>query len=367
MGSDVQWERATSLTILLFLGVLCVLCVVWWFWPEVGLRARFVHGRELARRAMREDALKHMYKRESREELATMESLAGVLQVSTSEVASVLEELEALGLIVREADVYHLTQEGCEAALFVIRAHRLWERFLAERTGHGELDWHRQAEWVEHQISPESVEALDRHLGRPTYDPHGDPIPSQEGEYVPLGGSRLTQARLHVPLRIVHIEDEPEVIYAQLLAQGLHPGMVVRLTERSAERLRFWGGGDEHVLAPLVAANIQVEEQEAEEAGTHPEALRLSSLGIGEKARILELSPRIRGLERRRLMDLGFLPGTALEVELESPQGDPKAYRVREALIALRAEQAKQIYVEHLTKEEGGDGGGQAEASGVQV
>ncbi|RME45954.1 MAG: ferrous iron transport protein A [Caldilineae bacterium] len=58
-----------------------------------------------------------------------------------------------------------------------------------------------------------------------------------------------------------------------------------------------------------------------------------------------------RGAERRRLMDLGILPGTLIRAEMVSPSGDPTAYRIRGALIALRKEQADRIYITRATEE----------------
>ncbi|HXG24074.1 MAG TPA: FeoA family protein [Chthonomonadales bacterium] len=52
------------------------------------------------------------------------------------------------------------------------------------------------------------------------------------------------------------------------------------------------------------------------------------------------------GAERRRMLDLGILPGTRIEVVMGSPLGDPVAYRVRGSIIALRREQAKQIHIQ---------------------
>jgi Fe2+ transport system protein FeoA len=77
----------------------------------------------------------------------------------------------------------------------------------------------------------------------------------------------------------------------------------------------------------------------------------LNQLGVGQQARVLQLMPRLRGAERRRLMDLGMLPGTTVEADLSSPLGDPVAYRVRDALIALRSEQARNIKIEPITDE----------------
>lgn len=70
----------------------------------------------------------------------------------------------------------------------------------------------------------------------------------------------------------------------------------------------------------------------------------LDQLRNGQTAVVVRLNAD--GSNRRRLMDLGILPGTRLQAELKSPLGDPVAYRVRDALIALRREQAKQIEIE---------------------
>jgi DtxR family Mn-dependent transcriptional regulator len=71
----------------------------------------------------------------------------------------------------------------------------------------------------------------------------------------------------------------------------------------------------------------------------------LSTLKLGEQATVTGISPACRGLERRRFMDLGILPGTQIEVDLSSPSGDPMAYRIRGALVALRYEQANMINI----------------------
>lgn len=72
--------------------------------------------------------------------------------------------------------------------------------------------------------------------------------------------------------------------------------------------------------------------------------LTLDQLQPGEAAAVMRL--HATGMNRRRLMDLGILPGTRLVAELKSPMGDPVAYRVRDTLIALRREQSHQIEIE---------------------
>jgi len=100
------------------------------------------------------------------------------------------------------------------------------------------------------------------------------------------------------------------------------------------------------VLAPVVASNVSVMPIVApvpEEAFE-----RLSSLDLGQEARVTGLSALCRGVERRRLLDLGVVPGTVVSAELRSPGGDPTAYRIRGAMIALRRVQADLVHVQRL-------------------
>ncbi len=316
------------------------------FWPNSGPYWRWQRAREMTERVLIEDALKHIHNCEADGQSPSLKSLAGALNVSANQAAEVLADLTAHRLVKRHDGELHLTSAGREYALRIIRAHRIYERYLAEKTGFEEAEWHTRAHQLEHRLTPAEVEELAQQLGNPTHDPHGDPIPMADGTVVyPAGRTTLTQLSPDTPARIVHIEDEPEAIYAQLVAEGLHVGQEVRFLEASPQRVRFWAGDDEHILAPILAANIAVvpitEAAEVEKTPGEP----LTRLKPGQTARIAGLSPRLRGVERRRLMDLGFLPGTTIEVEMESAGGDPVAYRVRGALIALRKSQARWISV----------------------
>lgn len=291
-----------------------------------------------------EDALKHLYNCHLEGRRPTLESMAGVLQLPADEISRLVTKMMARRLVSVVDGEFRLTPEGQEYALQVIRAHRLWERYLADETGVAETEWHTQAEQQEHQLSPAEVETLAAHLGHPTHDPHGDPIPTAQGDFVPHGGHPLTALEPGQMGRIVHLEDEPPLVYAQLVAEELYPTMEVQLKTKSANRLCFLADGQEHILAPLIARNISVVPLVgAEPSRTAPE--RLSDLKIGEAAKVVRLSPACRGAERQRFMDLGILPGTLIKAEMVSPSGDPTAYLIRQALIGLRREQAHLIEV----------------------
>jgi DtxR family Mn-dependent transcriptional regulator len=148
---------------------------------------------------------------------------------------------------------------------------------------------------------------------------------------------------------VVHVEDEPEAVYAQLLASGIYPGMRVRVLERTPQRIRFESDTDEHVLAPVIAANVTAVElpDSADELTAHT---RLSSIAEGEQARVVGIADACRRAERRRLLDLGVVPGTVITSELSTAGGDPVAYRIRGALIALRRDQSEMIHVEAVER-----------------
>ena len=337
---------ALSITALLLLALALIL------WPKVGLLARWQRSRRLDERALIEDALKHLYKSQLYDRRPTIQSLAGAIGISADHAARLLDRLAELELVELTANDYSLTSEGETYALNVIRAHRLWERYLADNTGYDETEWHEMADLREHTLSPDELASLSAGLGNPSFDPHGDPIPTAGGDYVGHGGQPLTIMPVGQVLQIVHIEDEPDTIYAQLMAEGLHPGMQLQMLEASPTRIRFWAHGREHILAPVTAANVSVRQVSAREPVDVSAAEYLAGLEVGESARVLHLSSRLRGMERRRLLDLGVIPGTIVTAEFASPSGDPVAYRVRGALIALRTDQTCLINIERVHQNE---------------
>lgn len=327
-------------------GVLMVVILL--FWPGWGLLPRWWQLRRVSARVLQEDAIKHIQKMVLGGRTATLQSMAGSLEVDRDRAYEVLEELERSGLVTRKGEILTLTPDGSRMALNIIRAHRIWEQYLAERTGYHEAEWHAQADHYEHTLTPSEVDELAGKLGHPPLDPHGDPIPTREGDLSPYRGELLVDLAANQTGRISHVGDEPEMVAAQIRAEGLTPGMLVRVIESDAQRVRFWADDEEHVLAPIVAAHISVLPLAGENGEGEVGGLPLSELSIGKRGKVVGLSPRCRGPERRRMMDLGILSGTVIEPELVSSGGDPTAYRVRGALIALRDEQAQWIRVEEL-------------------
>ena len=327
----------------LIVVTLVLALIVGLFWPSIGLAWRWRRGLAASDRVEVEDALKHLWDGEYRQRPATLESLAGSLGLSGRAAAELVDRLGRLGLLHHDDSALHLTSDGRREALRVIRIHRLWERYLADETGLDAREWHAHAERREHGTSDQQADALAATLGYPRFDPHGDPIPMPSGEVPPHQGMPLTQLLADQAAEIVHIEDEPEAVFAQIAAAGLVPGMRVRVLDRSPQRIRIEAEADEVVLAPVVAANVTVLLIEAPSSVTTTS--RMSALALGESAEVVALAASCRGAQRRRLLDLGLVPGTRVTSELRGPSGDPTAYRIRGALIALRRDQASHIFV----------------------
>ncbi|MDP7386492.1 MAG: iron dependent repressor, metal binding and dimerization domain protein, partial [Nitrospinota bacterium] len=311
-----------------------------------GLFWRGLLAARASSRVLIEDALKHIYDCEYRRISCTIHSVSGALGISANRAAGLLARLRELELVSLLAGGYRLTPEGRSYSLRIIRIHRLWERYLSDQTSLAAAEWHNEAEQREHKISPAEAEALAARMGHPSFDPHGDPIPSARGDIPPPKGRPLTELSVGEVAEIVHLEDEPDAVHAQLVAENLHPGMRVRVVEISPRRVRFEAGAEEHVLGPVVDENLSVVLVPGEEGLGDPSE-RLSSLQTGEKAEVTGISSICRGPERRRMLDLGLLPGTIVKAEFTSPSGDPTAYRIRGSAIALRKEQADLIHI-HL-------------------
>ncbi len=321
------------------------------FWPGKGIYATYKNAKRNTSRVLIEDALKHLYDYEERNVRCTLRSVAGHLSISGDDATQLISKLQAMGLIESQQEGIKLTPNGRSYALRVIRVHRLWERYLADETSVSEAEWHRNAEEKEHSISIEEAETLAAQLGNPVYDPHGDPIPTKEGEIPKRKGVPLTSLKNGEFGRITHIEDEPHAIYTQLIAERLHPGIQVRIIDSTKNRIKFEANGEECVLAPLFAENVNVIPLKQQEE-IASDFKSLSSLKKGEKATVVGISKACRGPQRRRLMDLGVVPGTVVTAELESIGHDPVAYNIKGATIAIRRKNADQIYIKEFTQEE---------------
>ena len=131
-----------------------------------------------------QDYLKEIYKLGTESERVSTSSLARRQQVSPASASAMVKKLAALGLL--EHEKYRgaeLTSAGERVAIEVIRHHRLLELYLAETLGIAVDDVHQEADRLEHALSEELEARIDKALGFPTHDPHGEAIPNAKLEW----------------------------------------------------------------------------------------------------------------------------------------------------------------------------------------
>lgn len=310
---------------------------------------RFPKSQAESSRVRIEDALKHLLDSDESGRGATVESLAGAMGKPRQLAAEVLGQLRGRGLAEASGDGHRLTEDGRVYALQVVRSHRLYETWLARETGTPADSWHREAHKAEHLLNPEEVDALADRLNHPRFDPHGDPIPTREGHMPKRSLVSLASWPDGVAGRIEHIEDEPETLFRQVGALGLAPGTRLDDAVHLADGSVACTVEGRRLTVPSALASLihleTLDEPDHRPAGLH----RLSDLPIGGDAVVYSLSPSCTGAERRRLLDLGVVPGTRIHCEFASPFGTPRSYLIRGALIALRDHQAERILVHPAT------------------
>lgn len=131
-----------------------------------------------------ENYLKTIYKLSARaEDFVTTNAIAEALNTKAASVTDMLKKLADKKLInYKRYQGVSLSPQGRTVAVDIVRKHRLWEVFLVEKLNFGWDEVHEVAEELEHIGSEKLVDRLDKFLGFPKYDPHGDPIPSKSGK-----------------------------------------------------------------------------------------------------------------------------------------------------------------------------------------
>ncbi|NLR92553.1 metal-dependent transcriptional regulator [Flammeovirga agarivorans] len=249
--------------------------------------------------------------------------------------------------ISEDKEYFEIEEKGKKRAIKLIRKHRIYEKYLAEKTGFSKSNWHHKAEKKEHLLTDEQVDNMEKELGFPKFDPHGDPIPTKDGVLPKLKGKTLNLVTSSTIVKIIHMEDEPHDIYKSLIKKEIHMGSIMKVQKQSNGTIDYYTEGKHLKLSKKEAKNLQVviiEQLDDIPMGV----IRLTALKSNEKAIITGLSSECRGINRRRLLDLGFVKGTKISIGMVSPMQDPKAFLIRETLIALRKEQTDMILIKKL-------------------
>lgn len=332
-----------------------VLALLLTAWPSWGLMAWLRRRRRARWQRQVEDVLKHLLSASYDARPMSPAALAGAARLSTPTMLPLLEQMSRHDLVQFQGEWVLLTATGRKRALHVLRAHRLYERYLADEAGLAINQLHRDAERIEHELSPSEVDQLNEALGYPRVDPHGDPIPDAAGQLERQPRTVLGAWPLDRPGVVAHVEDEPPGALRQLLATGLKPGALVRVRAADAQGLDLLVDGQPARLSGALALGVHV--TALPPAGLHsatatePAAgatIALSALPLGAAATVLALAPGCRGLTRRRLLDLGLTPGAVVQAELANVGRSATAYRIRGTLIALRQTQARAVRVQPM-------------------
>ena len=130
----------------LVLGTTVVIVLLVMIYPRKGILSRMKRATKDKERVLIEDTLKHLFDFQNKNLLPTKESIKGILNISNKKVNELLDKLISLNLINQNGDVYLLAEEGRSYALKVIRIHRLWESYLADKTGVNPKEWLLEAE-----------------------------------------------------------------------------------------------------------------------------------------------------------------------------------------------------------------------------
>mgnify|MGYP002640626393 CR=1 FL=1 len=214
-----------------------------------------------------EDYLKAIYTL-TRSGQASTTALADALEIAPASVTGMLKRLAETTpplVIYRKRQGATLTPEGEQAALEVIRHHRLLETYLHELLGFPWDEVHEEACRLEHVISEAFEERIDALLGHPTHDPHGDPIPDPNLVMPQKASIPLSTLRPPITTTIERVNADDGELLRHLLAQGLVPGSQLEVSAFSPfdGNLTVIVAEKEMVVGPAITRHIFVQEEKA--------------------------------------------------------------------------------------------------------
>jgi DtxR family transcriptional regulator, Mn-dependent transcriptional regulator len=169
------------------------------------------------------------------ERLVPMGQVASTLSVAPGTATTMVKAMAESDYV--EYEPYsgvRLTARGEKLAGQVLRRHRLVELFLVQVMGMSWAEVHDEAEKLEHVVSDGLIERIDQMLGRPTHDPHGDPIPNPDGAIAQRDLDTLLTCPLRTPLRVTRIADQDPAFLRFIESNGLKPGQPVEVETRDA-------------------------------------------------------------------------------------------------------------------------------------
>ncbi len=209
-----------------------------------------------------ENYLKAIYQGQSalsgENRLVAMGQVAAALGVAPGTATTMVKALAESGLADYEPySGVRLTAAGERLAGLVLRRHRLVELFLVQVMGMSWAEVHEEAEQLEHVVSERLIERIDEMLGRPTSDPHGDPIPNPDGAIATRELDTLLTCPLGARLRVTRIADQDPDFLRFIEHHDLKPGQPVEVEARdpAADAVRLRGKHNQTVTIGTRAAS----------------------------------------------------------------------------------------------------------------
>jgi DtxR family Mn-dependent transcriptional regulator len=198
----------------------------------------------------------------SAEELVPMGQIASALGVAPGTATTMVKTLAESGLVKYEPYAgVRLTRAGEKLAALVLRRHRLIELFLVKVMGMSWTDVHDEAELLEHAVSERLIDRIDDMLGRPSVDPHGDPIPDPDGMVTPRQYETLLSCPLQTPVTVQRVTDQDSDFLRFVEKHELKPGQVVQVEARddAADSVRLRAGRGRFTIGARAASKVLVQ------------------------------------------------------------------------------------------------------------
>lgn len=177
-----------------------------------------------------EDFLKAVYMLQQEHDRVQTSALAEALDISAPSITEMAKKLAKANLVAHEPyRGIRLTPEGERVALEIVRHHRLLELFLVRALGYTWDEVHAEAERLEHAVSERLAERIAEYLGNPRYDPHGDPIPSVEGDVYSRDLTPLAEWPREHQGKVERLRDQSPDMLRYLAQKGLVVGAQVEV------------------------------------------------------------------------------------------------------------------------------------------
>jgi len=302
-----------------------------------------------------------------------LSELAWEFSISPVSVNEMCRKLQDQGLVVyRPYKGASLTPEGERQAYYILRRHRLWEVFLVEKLGFDYAQAHDAACQLEHTTPDPVADRLDAFLGYPSVNPEGEPIPGADGALPALSLLLLTALSAGQRGHLVRC-DVSDAALTFLSEQGIRPGATLEVLATAEDSLLVQVREAHVSLARTLAEKIQVELENTrgENVGDIPQRptskkeelkmkpgseartvqVPLHELSVGQRGVVVRVGGK--GPARRRMMDMGLVPGTEVKVVRLAPLGDPVEFEVKGYSLSLRKSEARSITVEVSREERG--------------